>query len=122
MTTPVFPALPSGKVIDSASFEVGFIDPAMRAEMDGGYTVSRARNTRTPRRTFKGAYKNLDNADKAVLEAFYIAVKGGSMIFEWTDPESLTVYLVRIKSWGGFKYVGYGINRRWDCSFELEQA
>lgn len=122
MTNPVFPTLPSGKVADSAKFEVSKKDPAMRAEMEGGYAVTRARHTRKPPRLFKVAYTSIDNADKTVLDNFYDTVRGGSVIFDWTDPESLVIYQVRFSGSFILRYAGAGNNRLWDCSFDLEQA
>lgn len=118
----VFPVLPSGAILDSSKYEVSRSDPAMRAEMDGGYVVTRARYTRVPRRLFKVGYTYLTNPDKLVLDTFYDTVRGGSLIFDWTDPSSAIVYSVRLKSPFSFKHVGAGTTRRWDCSFELEQA
>lgn len=122
MTNPVFPTLPSGFKLDSAKYEVSRIDPSMSAQMDGGYSVTRARHTRKPRYTFRVAYTDITNADKTVLDAFYDTVRGGSVIFDWIDPASTVSFSVRLKSPLSFKYVGYGLNRRWDCSFDLEQA
>lgn len=122
MTTPVFPTLPSGEASDSSKFEVAKTDPSMRAEMEGSYVVSRARHTRKPLRIFKTGYTGINNADKAVLDNFYDTVRGGSVVFSWTDPTSLLVYSVRFKGALGFKYVGFGLNQMWDCAFELEQA
>lgn len=122
MTTLIYPTLPSGAVADSSKFEVTYADPAMRAEMEGGYAVTRARHTRRPLKTFKISYTSIKNADKLVLAAFYEQVRGGSVAFNWTDPQSLETSTVRFKGSFGFKYVGHGGNHRWDCSFELEQA
>lgn len=95
----------------------------MRADMEGGYVVTRARHTRKPLRIFKIGYTDISNADKVVLDDFYDTVKGGSLVFTWTDPESLLTYSVRFNKGGlSFKYVGMGNNKRWDCSFEIEQA
>lgn len=118
----VFPILPSGAILDASKYEVSRADPAMRAEMDGGYVVTRARYTRKPRRLFKVGYTSITNADKTTLDNFYDAVSGGSLIFVWTDPSSNIVYSVRLKSPFSFKHVGAGLTRIWDCSFELEQA
>lgn len=120
--TPVFPTLPSGKSQDSSKYAVSKKDPAMRAEIEGGYVVTRARTTRKPTRLFKTGFTNITSADKQVLDDFYDTVRGGSVIFTWTDPESLVSYSVRFKGEFGFKFAGRGAARFWDCSFELEQA
>lgn len=122
MPNPIFPALPSGKTQDSSKYEVSKKDPAMRAEMEGGYVVSRARTTRRPTRLFKTGFTSITGADKQVLDDFYDLVAGGSVIFDWTDPSSGLVYAVRFTGSFGFKYAGRGATSLWDCSFELEQA
>lgn len=122
MATPVFPILPSGHLPDSSKYSVSKIDPAMRAEMEGGYAVTRARHTRKPLRVFDIGYTEISAADKVVLDDFYDTVRGGSVAFLWTDPESLVVYTVRFKGAFGFKYMGRGTARYWDCSFQLEQV
>jgi hypothetical protein len=123
MADPVFPTLPSGKAPDSSKYEVSKVDPAMRSEAEGGYTISRARFTRKPRRKFKIAYTFIDNADKQLIDDFYDMVCGGSVIFKWTDPQSSQDYSVRFIGQGlTFSYVGIGGNDAWDCSFELQQA
>lgn len=122
MTNPIFPILPSGAILDSTKYEVSKIDPSMSAQMDGGYSVTRARNTRKPRLVFRVGYTDLSNEDKLTLDYFYDAVRGGSLIFDWIDPPSGNTYSVRLKTAITFKYAGYGLTRHWDCSFELEQA
>lgn len=120
MPNPVFPTLSIGQ--DSSQYELEIEDPSMKSEMEGGYVVSRAKHTRAPRKTFKSGFTDLSGDDKATLTAFYETVRGGSVIFDWTDPASLTVYQVRFMEKLNFKYVGMGNTQRWNVGFSLQQA
>lgn len=120
MSNPNFPTLTMGE--DSRFFSVEQEDPAIRTNMEGGYVSSRARHTRTPRKTFTSGLTNLTNADKATLEAFWDTVRGGSVIFNWTSPQNAVVYAVRFKEPLRWKYTGKGPNQTWELQFTLEQA
>lgn len=122
MPIATFPTLPSGMLPDSSKYEMSHKDPAMRAEMEGGYTVTRARFTRKPLKLFKIGFTSITGADRTALNNFYDSVRGGSVIFAWTDPESQLPFNVRFKGDFAFHYTGRGTTRLWDCSFELEQA
>ncbi len=117
---PAFPELSQGQ--DSSLYEVSHEDPAIRTEMDGGYVISRPRHTRTPRKTFKTGYTHIDQTDRALIEAFWNTVKGGSVVFDWEDPVSLATLSVRFKEELAFKYVGIGNVHHWDVKMTLEQA
>jgi len=119
----VFPTLPSGKNIDSSKFETSKTDPAMKADMDGGYTVTRARFTRKPRKIFKCGFTMISGADKGVLDDFWDAARGGARSFEWLCPMDGIKYQVRFDSTEmTFTYRGAGGNHFWDCSFSLKQV
>lgn len=120
MTNPVFPTL--AMLQDSKFYSVEQEDVGLKTTMDGGYVVSRAKHTRTPRRTFTTGFTTIRTADKALLEAFYTTVRGSSVIFDWTDPVSLTVYQVRFADKLTFKYTGMGAMQLWDVGVKLEQA
>ena len=116
-----FPTLVEGQ--DSAQYEVESEDPTIRTEMEGGYVLSRARHTRIPRKTYKTGFTHIGTADKALLDTFYdVTVKGGSSVFNWTDPVTLNVIIVRFVGKLTFKYVGAGTNKRWNVAITLEQA
>jgi hypothetical protein len=119
---PIYPTLPSGSLPDSRQFSQALEDPAMRTEMEGGYVSTRPKHTRTPRKTWSVAYQMLTDADKTELETFWNTVKGGSVIFDWTNPANDVVYQVRFKEPLNFQYKGIAYTRRWDCSFSVEQA
>lgn len=120
-----FPTLTStfGWKPDSKDFTETVDNPAMSAEMEGGYEITRPRFTRQPRRTFKCVYRQLTDADKALIDAHWDTQKGGSLIFAWVHPKTGVTYDVRYKSekleW---KYVGINGYSRWDCSFDVKQA
>lgn len=120
MSNPVFPTLAMGQ--DSKYYAIGQEDVAMKTKMDGGYVVSRAKHTRIPRLTFKTGFTAIGEADRALLTAFYNTVRGGSVIFDWTDPVQNTVYQVRFGGEIEYKYTGVGGVRLWDVTINLEQA
>lgn len=115
-----FPALTAKA--DSAKYSRTAEDPAIRSELEGGYVYSRPRFTRTPRKSWKIGYTEMNNTDRATLEAFWDTVRGGSDSFTWTDPQTNTGYTVRFKSPIEFKYTGFGGVHFWNVSFELEQV
>lgn len=90
----------------------------LKSEFEGGYVQTRARYTRV-RRRFTIAYSQLSNADKTLIDNFIDTVNGGADYFNWTHPQSSTVYVVRFQSPPNFNYTSYG---RWSCNFILEQV
>jgi phage-related protein len=125
MPTPVFPhILTTGEEQDSKKFSQELEDPSMQSELEGGYVVSRARHTRAPRRTWSSGFTYIKQAGKAELEAFWNEVRGGSVIFQWRNPQDGQDYLVRFKGGSSLKftYVGAGTNYRWDVGFTVEEA
>ena len=120
MTNPVFPKM--DKEQDSKFYEISLEDVALKTQLDGGYVVSRAKHTRKPRKTFQTGYSSILNADRARLEAFYAQVRGGSVVFDWTDPIDKVVHQVRFADEMRFQYVGVGVAQLWDVQFKLEQA
>ena len=122
-TAPLtFPSLPSGKGLDSSKMETTRSDPGMRQEMEGGYTVTRARTTRAPRRIFKCGMTMITQEDKETLEEFWDSTRGTSLSFSWDCPFDDKTYIVRFKGPMVFPYAGVGGNHHWNCSFELEQV
>lgn len=124
MSNPAFPTLTGTfKLPDSKQFGLELEDPAQKTDIEGGYVITRPKHTRIPRKTWTGiSYVQLNSTDKAALESFWNTVKGGSLIFDWTNPEDGSLYLVRFKDPVKFKYAGIGQTHYWDCSFSLQQA
>jgi hypothetical protein len=108
---------------DAKYFSVKLEDPSIKAEMEGGYVVSRPRHTRTPRRTWTTGFTDLSNAERLTLESFWNTQRGGSEIFLWKNKVDNVYYQVRFTKPMEFKYAGFGTTYRWDCpNIELEQA
>lgn len=120
MTNPVFPTLTEGQ--DSKYFTITPDDPAMRAPLEGGYEFTRPRTTRAPRKTYSSGFSFIGDADKALLEAFWDTVKGGSVIFDWVRPNDEVTLAVRFAEPLAWKYVGHGPYRRWDVTFKVKEA
>lgn len=123
MSNPVFPALTltrGGQ--DSQTYKVALEDVTIKSPIEGGYVVSRARHTRPPRKTFDVSYKSISDADRKTLEAFYGTVRGGSVVFDWTDPVDKQLWQVRFESELTFNYTGVGTTKLWDVSFKVQQA
>ena len=121
MPNPVFPVALNDQH-DSSKYEVSAEDPAMRQEMDGGYVVSRARFTRPPRKSWKTGFTFMNDTNKLLLENFWASVKGGSVIFDWINPQDNVTYAVRFTGGLAFRYRGAGNTHRWDVTISLEQA
>lgn len=115
-----FPVLT--KIQDSKFHNVSHEDPAMRSKMEGGYVMSRARFTRTPRRTFTTGFTDISNADKAALEAFWHTKQGGSVSMIWVDPVSSESVVVRFTKPLNFAYTGLGGTHLWTVQFDLEEV
>ena len=126
MTNPVFPTLSTGQ--DSKYFSVEIEDVALKSSVEAGYVVSRPKTTRKARRNFTSGFTEIIDADKVILETFYDLVKGGSVIFDWTDPSSgmngqtPVVYSVRFDGGLKFTYKGIGKTKLWDVTFAVKQA
>lgn len=117
-----FPTFTSGAIPDSKQFKESKEDPVLRSQIEGGYVATRPKHTRNPRKTWSITIRQLTNADKALLDAHWNSQHGGSLIFDWVNPQNSTTYQVRYKTPQDFSYVGSGNLQRWDCSFSLEQA
>ncbi|KAA5604428.1 hypothetical protein F1188_16350 [Roseospira marina] len=110
--------------LDAKKFEQTHQDPAMRAETEGGYVITRPRFTRRPRRSWTLGLTNIYDDDKATLEAFWNEVRGGSTAFDLTLPITGEVVPVRFAdgSTMKFEYTGSilqddGVHGgRWDVS------
>jgi hypothetical protein len=98
-------------------------DPGISTQMEGGYVVSRARYTRTPRKIFTFALIDAPNSDKVALQTFWDTVKGSSDAFEFTHPISAVVYNVRFGEKPKYKITGPGTTYRWDITgIKLEEV
>ena len=113
------------KDIDASSFEEESENPVVSTEAEGGYTITRPKFTRAPRRTFTFKHVDISNADKESLRQFWDDRKGGSGAFNWTHPISGLAINVRFSPEMKLKFErsGYGTNHRWDSSdIELREV
>lgn len=90
-------------------------DLAIKTKMESGYTHARARSTRRPRKTFTTGFTDISQEEMTQLESFYDKV-GAFDTFNWTDPTSGVVYVVRFE--GAFKsiYRGAGAHHRYNVT------
>lgn len=119
MPNPVFPF---AALQDSSRFGENPEDPAVRVDTDGGYEITRARFTRAPRRTWTTGFASLTETEKGTLATFWNTVKGGSAYFDWTNPNTLAVHVVRFTKSLSWKYVGKLANKRWDVDIEVREV
>lgn len=108
-------SLPFPSKQDASKFGFEQEDTGIRAEMEGGYVLTRPRHTRTPRRTYKTGFTDLSNADKLTFEAF-VASFGTYKAFNYTVPVQGTVINVRLREIPKYEYKGFGNNLRWDIN------
>lgn len=117
-----FPTVNLAGLEDSKYFEQEVADPAQRTEVDGGYTLTRPRYTRTPRKSWKTGFTDLTDTEKAEFDAFWDTQRGGSNSFTYLNPADAVTYTVRFVGTPRIKYSGMGPLRRWDITnIKLEQ-
>lgn len=104
------------KYLDAATFKQEMEDPAYEpAKMDGGYTLTRPRFTRSPRRTFSWRYVAMRDADRKKFEDFWKSVRGRSNAFNWRHPITGEVINVRFGEMKCiFSRAGFGPVNIWD--------
>lgn len=99
---------------DARYYSVEHENVVMRNKMEGGYVQTRARHTRSARRTFTTGYTQMTEADRQTLEAFWNSVRGGSKMFDWEDPITAEIHQVRFTDKPlKFKYAGVGGKHLW---------
>lgn len=102
---------------DSTSFQEESENTVIQpSNTEGGYTLTRPKHTRRPRRTFMFKHVDLTEAERVTLQNFWDTHKGGSLAFNWTHPVTLVVYNVRFDSQMRIRFsrTGYGTNHRYD--------
>lgn len=100
---------------DSAQFGFAQEDKGLRAEMEGGYVLTRPRYSGAPRRTWKTGFTDLSNTDKQTFDAFF-AIYGTFQSFNYTVPTGEGVIIVRFKQAPTYEYKGFGTNYRWNIT------
>lgn len=110
MSNPDFPLAAKQ---DSKYFSSGQENIAVTGSLEGGYTHSRRRTTRPPRKTFTTGFTHLTQPEIDTLAAFYDSV-GQFGHFEYAHPVKGTAHTCRITSWPRAKYIGAGSYKRYD--------
>ncbi len=93
-------------------------NPAIRSEMESGMVLTRARYTRT-RRIWTLTWANLRGGNYRTLRNFYVAKKGGSLIFTWTHPIENITFNVRFD---GDLIATHTERDCWNVSIQLEEV
>ena len=118
-----FPTATLADLEDSKHFTEDSADPAKRQEIDGGYTVTRPRYTRLPRKTWTTGFTDLTTAQKDSYVSFWESKFGGSDSFTYLNPADAATYTVRFRGKAKIKYSGMGPLRRWEITdIALEQV
>ena len=118
-----FPTATLAGLEDSKHFTEKQADPAMKQEVDGGYTITRPRYTRTPRKTWTTGFTDLTTTQKDSFVSFWNTYKGGSNSFTYLNPADAQTYTVRFMGQPNIKYTGMASLRRWDITgITLEQV
>lgn len=102
----------------SYGFTEDYPDDTITSKSDGGYSVTRARNTRTPG-VWDVPYKSLKDDKYLLLMDFYKnqTFKGAEM-FQWTHPKFGTIHTVRFTKKPPFVLTEYG----WDGQYTVEEV
>lgn len=121
MPIPSWPALSVTPALDGWKEDIAN-DPTLRNKSEGGYTQTRPRFTRIPKKfDFRYAAGNsLTLTDKAALQTFQDQVKVGSSLFTWTNPITAAVYTVRLAK--PITFAPMGTTLRWIAEVSLEEA
>jgi phage-related protein len=116
--------MPLADLQDSAKYDVQQENPALGGKMEGGYVATRPRHTRRPRKTWTSGFTSLSQAQMTQMQDFFDSVRGGSVIFDWTNPATGAVVAVRFTTdtTMQFTYTGVGFNRRYDATFKVQEA
>jgi len=108
---------------DSKHFTESSADPVKRQEVDGGYTITRPRFTRLPRKSWTTGFTDLTQTEKDEFMTFWDTQRGGSDSFTYENPTDNVDYTVRFKGMPKIKDSGMSSLRRWDITgITLEQV
>ncbi len=118
-----FPTATLDGLEDSKHFGVQQADPVKRSESDGGYTTTRPRYTRLPRKTWTTGFTDLTDTQKDSFTTFWDTQRGGSDSFIYLNPADAANYTVRFKGQPKIKYTGMASLRLWQITgIVLEQV
>lgn len=95
---PTYPTLSSFKLTEEVfdSWKEGLaVDPTLKNDQEGGYSITRSRFTRD-RRFWEFTYPYYTSADKDTLMTFErTTVRVGTTSFTWINPRDSVAYTVR---------------------------
>jgi len=113
-----FPTFDTTPAIDSWSEEKAF-DPTIRARSEAGYTKTRARTTRIPKK-YTVVYSPLHLFNKTAVADFEDTVKVGADSFNWTHPIDGAIRVVRFAE--PVKYTALWHKTWWKVEMTLEEV
>lgn len=114
MAGSVFP--PAGVKEDSSQFSKSFKDNTVEVKTDGGYSYTRPRSARRPRRIFKTGFTNLNTTEESQVSNF-MAIVGKHTIFTYIVPTTGEAVSVRFTGeLPESKYVGVGGTHRYNIA------
>jgi len=97
---------------DNKKHSVTKLDNVIRANSESGHQISRARNTRRPRRLFTTGFTNIETTQRDLIEAFYDANVAQSFVYRVPfSGEEVSVTFQGPIEW---TYVGTYPFIRWD--------
>lgn len=108
--------------MDSAKFAEALEENVQKHETEGGYTATRPRFRRAPRRKFTIGWTYVTDAVKTAIQSFY-STNGGHTAVEFRHPVTNEVVTVRMETPVSFEYQGWGDNALWTLeTLELKEV
>ena len=101
---------------DSQYFTDAPIDGSIKYETEGGLIVTRRRFTRNAGRHIVTGYSFMSQADKTILDRFFVSMGGGAMTFAYNHPTTGESLTVRFESEYKTIYKGIGSNFMWEVT------
>lgn len=117
-----FPVL--SKNMATEPFRPSREDPAHRGKTEGGYTYTRPKHTRRPRRFFTIGFRFITQDDMNLLDEFWDTVRGGSLEFLLEHPITKQKMVCRFAEGETMAptYVGVGGVHLWDIDLKVEET
>jgi len=121
--TGTFPPIDAGftEGQDSAYYNISLEDNTIRNATDGGYELTRARNTRKPRKTFSTGFTEMNQSDFEIFTDFWNYYTGAK-IFYWVNPVDFVTRSVRFSDMPKISYVGVGGFAKYNIEVTLKEV